>query len=367
VDGVIYYPYIRLPESAWFSRAVLYWDSVATIVPDQWIADPDQLEPYTRELVQLGIVAQLLPSYADLARLGTRFAEYVDHLELHELHERRNDFDAGTTELIHSDKGVEEVFFHLQHQHLCSRTGYWWRVERRTAADYMAALALALSLPGHEMARRHAHVGVIPDGDIRRVPITDQLHSLLPLLAGTMDESDSALRERAEGQAMIGRVQMMILENLFPAPTVTVPPIELDRFRHRHADLLPSFRREVEGRVDAIFNLTNRWEQRRALDRLESEFQEATEQVETYMSESHFGRIVRSSWWALLGVIPGLDHLVGSARAIVDAADPAPPAVRSPLAYAAFVSAELSRQEQQPRVMDSRTTPLLAAAFESSE
>lgn len=53
MDGVIYYPYIRLPESAWFSRAVLYWDSVATIVPDQWIADPDKLEPTRASLCSL--------------------------------------------------------------------------------------------------------------------------------------------------------------------------------------------------------------------------------------------------------------------------------------------------------------------------
>jgi hypothetical protein len=105
MDGVIYYPYIRLPESAWFSRAVLYWDSVATIVPDQWIADPDKLEPYTRELVQLGVVTQLLPSYADLVRLGIRFTGYITHVEPDELAKRRRHFAAGVTELIHSDKG----------------------------------------------------------------------------------------------------------------------------------------------------------------------------------------------------------------------------------------------------------------------
>ena len=60
MDGDIYYPYIRLPESAWFSRAVLYWDSVATIVPDQWTADPNKLGSYTLELVQLEVVTQLL-------------------------------------------------------------------------------------------------------------------------------------------------------------------------------------------------------------------------------------------------------------------------------------------------------------------
>ena len=250
MDGVIYYPYIRLPESAWFSRAVLYWDSVATIVPDRWIANPEESGPYTRELVQREIVTQLLPSYADLARLADRFTHYVSHLEPNELAKRRQDFTGGVTELVHSDKGVEEAFHHLQHQHLCSRAGQWWRVERATAADYMAALALALSLPGHDILRNDGDT--FPDAVVRRVPITDELHSLLPLLGGTLDEEASTLNERAEGQAIIGRVQMMVLENLFPAPVTTIPPADLDRFRRRHAGLLPAFRREVEERVDEL-------------------------------------------------------------------------------------------------------------------
>jgi hypothetical protein len=365
MDGVIYYPYIRLPESAWFSRAVLYWDSVATIVPDRWIANPENLDSYTRELVQQEIVTQLLPSYADLSGLADRFTHYVSHLEPNELAKRRKDFIDGATELIHSDKGVLQAFNHLEYQHLCSRTGQWWRVERATAADYMAALALSLSLPGHDIMRHDGDT--LPDTVVRRVPITDELHSLLPLLGGTSDEEDSTLNERAEGQAIIGRVQMMILENLFPAPVAAIPPAELDRFRRRHAGLLPAFRREVEGRVDEIFRLENRWEQRRVLDRLESELNEAIEQVESYMSESRMGRIVRSSWCGLLGLIPGLDRLVTGARAIADFADPQPAAVRSPLAYAAFLSAEVARREHRPRVLNNQSNTLLAAALGSPE
>jgi hypothetical protein len=367
MDGVIYYPYIRLPESAWFSRAVLYWDSVATIVPDQWTADPNKLGSYTLELVQLEVVTQLLPSYADLASLGIRFTGYIAHLERNELAKRRRDFAAGTTELIHSDKGVEEAFRNLQQQHLCSRAGEWWRVEQATAADYMAALALALSMPGHNIIRHDTPAGLIPDPAVRRVPITDELHSLLPLLAGTLDEDDAILKERAEGQAMIGRVQMMVLENLFPAPVVAIPPADIDRFRRRHAGLLPAFRREVEERVDVIFKLTDRWEQRRALDRLEFDFKEAIEQVERYMSESRFGKTARSPWCGLLAQIPVLGRIVSGARAIADVADPKPDAVRSPLAYAAFLSAEVLRRERRSRVLESQSNDLITAALGSSE
>lgn len=30
---VLYFPYISVPESAWFTRVLLYWDEVGSIVP----------------------------------------------------------------------------------------------------------------------------------------------------------------------------------------------------------------------------------------------------------------------------------------------------------------------------------------------
>jgi hypothetical protein len=141
--------------------------------------------------VQREIVTQLLPSYADLSGLADRFTHYVNHLEPNELAKRRENFTNDATELIHSDKGVMQAFHHLEYQQLCSRTGGWWRVERATAADYMAALELALWLPGHDIMRRDGDT--LPDTVVRRVLITDELHSLLPLLGGTLDEEGSTL------------------------------------------------------------------------------------------------------------------------------------------------------------------------------
>jgi hypothetical protein len=32
VQGALYFPYIGVPDTAWWTRTVLYWDHVATIV-----------------------------------------------------------------------------------------------------------------------------------------------------------------------------------------------------------------------------------------------------------------------------------------------------------------------------------------------
>lgn len=366
MDGIVYYPYIRVPESGWFSRAILYWDSVATIVPDRWIDHPYELGAYTRDLVQRGLLVQLLPSYANLRRVGELFTRYYLRLDPSERAERQHAFFNGDTELVHSDKGNVDAFYRLCDFGICERAGEWWQIERRTSADYMAILALALAEPGHDSELIPRDQTMVPHVDgVRRVPVTDQMHSLLPLLAGTSEVISAKLRERSEGQAAVGQVQMMVLEHLFPAPATAIDPERLERFMRRHGDLLPSFRREVEARVDEIFNQEQPSMRLRILDRLESEFQETIQQVEAYMSESRFGRILRSPWCALVGsMVPFVNTLAQGATAGAQIAFPAQPRARSPLAYAAFAYVELSPDQRAPRVIQNETNSLIALTSE---
>jgi hypothetical protein len=37
-DAVIYFPYIRVPDNEWFTRVLLYWDQLGTIVPEELLA-----------------------------------------------------------------------------------------------------------------------------------------------------------------------------------------------------------------------------------------------------------------------------------------------------------------------------------------
>jgi hypothetical protein len=43
----LYFPYIRVPEAGWFTRTLLYWDGVRTIVP-QSLAASDSVIGGTR-------------------------------------------------------------------------------------------------------------------------------------------------------------------------------------------------------------------------------------------------------------------------------------------------------------------------------
>jgi hypothetical protein len=54
-DSVLYFPSTRVPETGWFTRVLLYWDSVGTIVPAEYLDDPLFLRPYTAGLKDHGL------------------------------------------------------------------------------------------------------------------------------------------------------------------------------------------------------------------------------------------------------------------------------------------------------------------------
>lgn len=55
-DAVLYFPMIRPPESAWFSRVLLYWDKIGTIMPAQYSEDHEFLGAYTSGLLREGLL-----------------------------------------------------------------------------------------------------------------------------------------------------------------------------------------------------------------------------------------------------------------------------------------------------------------------
>jgi len=50
METALYFPYIRIPENAWFSQILLYWDRAATIVPREIQDDSGIVGRYMREL-----------------------------------------------------------------------------------------------------------------------------------------------------------------------------------------------------------------------------------------------------------------------------------------------------------------------------
>ena len=62
---VLYLPYISVPESAWFTRVLLYWDEVGSIVPSAYEVDLSRLTPYMQELVHAELVRPIVHARYD--------------------------------------------------------------------------------------------------------------------------------------------------------------------------------------------------------------------------------------------------------------------------------------------------------------
>lgn len=60
-NNVLYFPYISVPSSVWFTRILLYWDKVGSIVPYDYIEKPELHDEYTRSLIQANLVTQVIP------------------------------------------------------------------------------------------------------------------------------------------------------------------------------------------------------------------------------------------------------------------------------------------------------------------
>ena len=50
----LYFPYIKVPKSAWFTRILLYWDKVGAIIPSDYVTAHNIEEPAGHNISKRG-------------------------------------------------------------------------------------------------------------------------------------------------------------------------------------------------------------------------------------------------------------------------------------------------------------------------
>ena len=156
--NVIYFPYIRVPQDEWFTRVLLYWDKIGSIVPMDYVDDPSKLGKYMYNLVQEGLVKQIIPhQYVhDIPNFTEAFLQYVDNPNypvLQGVIERKR----VPTIPVHMEK-LGPIGDELCQRGLARQQDWrWYNIEDYTANQFMAYLAASL--------------GKIPE--IESEPITD--------------------------------------------------------------------------------------------------------------------------------------------------------------------------------------------------
>jgi hypothetical protein len=222
----LYFPYIRIPEDAWFTRVLLYWDSVGTIVPGGLEDDPRYISPRMAELRAEGLLAMVAPAY-DLTTIPRFRDEFARLLEADEDIARRRGAPAGASfAKVHVFK-LGDVAEYLIDEGLarhCDGPGWelWIEVEERTAGMFMAYLAATL-------------------GGLDRVcmdPVTDQTGAMAALVGA---DSRTGLTLKRARELRLG-----VLEALLPGPATPVDAKALRKFKDEHGDELAAFRDRVD-------------------------------------------------------------------------------------------------------------------------
>lgn len=314
---VLYFPYIRIPASAWLTQVLLYWDQVSAIVPSDYMHEPDALGPYMKSLVKEELVWQVWPAeyIYEIPDFLSAFSEYL--AELDELRERRARFKDGRTAKIHLEK-MGPIKALLVDEGLAeSRREPWYDVEAETAADFMAYLASTLG--------KVAEV----DSD----PVTDQPEELDRLASAGV--SDGGHRNQ------LSSLRTQLLDRILPIPIDPISPEEIRCFKDKHGEYLGDFRRRVEREILDLASLEDQELIERHRDLF---FEEADEKIRK-MEEWMTGRGWRTALGRVTGVasaLSGSDQLLGLPKAIVDAVTGGEqPLPSRDFAWAAFVRRDI--------------------------
>lgn len=296
-NRVLYFPYIKVPESTWFTQMLLYWDQVASIVPSDFIGNPESLGSYMQDLLKEELVFQIIPGQyiQQIPNFLECFTKYIREIEP-ELENRRNDFKAGKRFKIHIEK-MGEIGRLLCDCDLAIDDDYpWYFVESKTANDFMTYLASSLGKLS----------------ELNSMPVTDSIRILRRIQPHT--------DEQAELEGKIGRIRLQILDSILPIPAETIAPATIRIFRDSHSDKLQNFRLRVEKEIIDIASINDSQLQKKRLDLFYEEAENNIIEIQDAMSNAGW-RVARGTI-SVLSAIFGTTPLVGLVGAIWNALSP---------------------------------------------
>ena len=334
--GVVYYPFIRIPQHEAMTRLLLYWDDVATIVPDLWAdysaeSRRELLGEFTDKLVDAGLVTMAVPDWT-LGESLAPFKEYLVGLPDNIRDRRVRQFENGPRTRVHRGKFADSGLLQfLSDPRLASESSdpMWIEVEPDTANEFMAALALVVGMGSPSIMFRGPRT--------RRIPVTTHRPAL-----SAFEGVDSGVKAR-DPMAELSRIRTSVLDDVFPAPKSLVSADWIIDVRARYGDLLRDFRLAVEGRILEILQTpvdTRDWTKDLRTDQMNRDM----ERIEDALKDHPLDRVERITF-AVLQELPGLGRLFKVARAVASEVDtPAVPSatLETDLAYGAFIRTELS-------------------------
>lgn len=289
MENLLYYPYIDIPRTDWTARTLLYYDRIGSIVPNSYRHNPDNYDPFMRELIQNELVEEINPlDVLDSPHaVAGPFINYVKSKDLdiekrQKQFSKENSFDSVKKRgfvretRIHAQKFDHEVFYALMQNGLAENLhNGWYRIERKTADELMAFLASVIGTK------------------LQYQPVTDVMRKRYRLAHSTKTEYESykVQNERRE----------RILNELIPFPQ-EIDIVKLKKFKEKHYEILKVFKNKIE-----LLVLNSQIEESSLLF-TESirELQFRKHELSAKMNESKFGPIFYGTVCGIFSAIAGI-------------------------------------------------------------
>jgi len=259
MSSALFYPWIEIRDEAWLKTALLYWDSVRTIVPESidvpYTTDTGRALEEAHFLVPLrvhsgmdeikGLAGDLL-SYLGTTE-GAELLIADRRGRRRDIHMEKLPHDLGSLAYIHPEKLPDELLWVFDDLAAPSERGrHWLRVGEKFANFYMTLLASRLA----ERVGTHL-VTSLPAADRLALAarLDAQLNGLIPLgMAGharILREYEAfGPRLRMPRHLAPGLLAHLAIEKMGVAPDTPID--RLLKFREKHRDELAQFRTKVD-------------------------------------------------------------------------------------------------------------------------
>lgn len=323
-NKALYYPYINVPESAWISQQLLYLDKLGSIVPSEYIYNPDKLSPYMRDLVSAELVEQIFP--AQYIPYDTKFEENFIKLIKSKGYDKTGQKSTRQQNYfkIHIEKFGDTLKEELKSLGLLNEIEYpWCFVEKNTATLLMTYVAAVIS-----MSEELSMTPITNSNEYLSLYFTKQF----PFYSQKNDET-------------------IVLNKLIPVPEKPIPVIELCNFKEKFSTLLLPFRNEISSKVEQISLIKDKSTRDYEITTFIKNSEEKIEEITKRIEEQKWGKVnlgTLSSLTAsaipvmdinepsdLLKTIPGL---IGAVYSVIQPRIKNRKQIKAePLAYASYV------------------------------
>jgi hypothetical protein len=332
-DSVLYFPTIRPPENEWFSRVLLYWDRVGTILPEHYSGDNAFLGSYTTALLAEGLLTPIAPDQSVWQSGATKYHDaFLDLIDRDPLGVDRTPAVEREWTRVHLDKTGTGLAVALLERGLAQEFegpeyAAWFDVELQTADLLMAFLASIVGKDEH----------------VAMDPITDS------------ETAIAAFTQLSEEDRQIGTeldpIRYALLRDILPGPAVKIEPANLANFKADFHPLLSAFRNRVEQTTIDCAQVNDRRIRDEKVRQARDSFAAEIDEIEWRMTERHWALAPRGALGVAIAALGIADlaltggtalDLISSSLGLAAAVDAAfegrrrKEVLQNPLAYAAF-------------------------------